>query len=701
MASIVTAVLTGTLGLLVKKGRKKLAEKLKDGDAAEQQLRSWIIEEFDNVNSKLDAMARSDLGASISFFKEGVVFLNKAMDFEASADTSTSAHSAKMGNEEKKMESPLKETEVPSAGVNTTSLVEEMRKLDLTNLDESGKEALFDAKKRFDDARREATKAFNNEALTPSDRILAMTVRLMATVLEKAENPANSLAACRSGLEELHLTPFVRENFKVELTRGVKAMVKMDERGQIISSVCQINRIIYDVSVIVGEKEMLFLWPCIEIGNEKIDPLRDSRVAQTLRQLDMGDCSVAWSFGLQEADACNPKIATNSLGQFLVIDSFDRCKVFDAKGTFLYSFGLPAEAEDSCSRARIIAVATDRDDNIYAVVNGYEDRKKPVSYMYVFNKQTHFSHKFLVSHEFSAKRLMGDCSVAWSFGLQEEDACNPKIATNSLGQFLVIDSFDRCKVFDAKGTFLYSFGLPAEAEDSCSRARIIAVATDRDDNIYAVVNGYEDRKKPVSYMYVFNKQTHFSHKFLVSHEFSAKRLMVKDDHLLVPGEFDPGTIVSAKRTCDFELVEYITVYKKDGTHIGYVSEQTLAGIQDVTAVDDGRIMVLNYDSCVYVFADVTTDHGVDHLYNPRASRFLRKFPVVPEARAIAFHWATGHVIIASEISETRSQVLLYSKEGNLERNIDIALEMEDWIGAAAVTTDGRICVATESKVLVM
>ena len=177
MSSIVTAVLTGTLGFLVKKGRQKIAEKLKDGDAADQQLRSWIIEEFDNVNSKLDAMAKSDLGASISFFKEGVVFLNKAMAFEASTDTSASALSAQMESEEKKMESPLKETELPSAGVNTTFLDEEMRKLQLTNLDESGKEALFDAKKRFDDPRREATKAFNNEALTPSDRNLAMAMR--------------------------------------------------------------------------------------------------------------------------------------------------------------------------------------------------------------------------------------------------------------------------------------------------------------------------------------------------------------------------------------------------------------------------------------------------------------------------------------------------------------------------------------------
>ena len=560
MSSIVNAVLTGALSLLVKEGRHRLAEKLKDSDATDQKLRSWIIEEFDNVYVKLDAMARSDLGASISFFKEGMVFLNKALDCEANVDTSTSAPSAQMESKEKKMKSPLKETKLSSAGVNTTSLVEQLRKIDVTKLDKSGKVALRDAKKRFDDARRKATEAFNNEDLTPSDRILATGMRLMATILEKAENPSDSLAACRSGLEELHLTPFVRENFKAELTGGVKAKFQTDERRQIISSVCQVNRIIYGVFVILGEKQMLFLWPCLQIGNEEVDPLRDSRVAKTLRKLDMGDCCVAWSFG----------------------------------------------------------------------------------------------------HE-GQKRLKSATSLA----------------TNSTGEFLVADSDDCCiKVFDAKGTFLDSFDLPAEAKASVGND-VTAVATDRDDNIYILVNGHN-----VVYICVLNNQAKFSHSFKVQSSFrAAKRVMVKDDHLFVQGR--PGLSPTF-------LQEYVAVCKRDGTYIGDISEQTLARFQDITAVDDGRIMVLALDS-VYVYADVTADHDVDDLFFRRVSRFLRKFPVVPDAKAITFHWATGHVIIASQTSQ-RSQVLLYSKDGDFERGIDIALGKRDLITAATVTTDGRICV---------
>ena len=561
MSAIVKAVLTGTLGLLLKKSRQSLAEKLKDGDATDQQLRSWIIEEFDNVNSKLDAMARSDLKASLSFFKEGVVFLNKVMDSEASAVKTSMGKSAE-------------ETELSaSAGVNTTSLVEGLRKLHVTNLDESAKKALFDAKKRFDDARREATKAFNNDALPRFDRILAIAIRLMATILEKTENPADSLAACRSGLEELHSTPFVRENFKVELTGGVKARLNSDERRQIILSVCRVNRIIHDVSVIVGEKGMLFNWPCIEIVNERVDPLRDSRVGEALSKLEMGDCSVTWSVATKVIS-----VATNSCGQFIVVDQYDCCAVLDAMGTFLYSFGLPAEVLTGYLRYMIRAVATDNDDNIYLCVE-----------------------------------------------------------TN--------------------------------ADDLCRRGFQICVFKN-------------------------HARAHFSHRFFVR-DFEAVGVTVVGDHVILS-----GCTLMGPSPCIQEN-DYIVVYKRNGTCVGYISDQKLKCIQGITAVNDSRIMVLDKSSSVLVFAEVTGDYGFDHLQNLWASCLLQDFSVTYEAHAIAFHPATGHVIIVSRTTEERTQVLLYSKNGDFERGIDIALEKKDLIRAAVMTADGCICVATGSKVLVL
>ena len=73
------------------------------------------------------------------------------------------------------------------------SFVTGMRKLQLTGLGESAKRALANARKRFKRAPEEATRAFANEALKLSDRVLAMQYRVMATILENVEHPTDAL----------------------------------------------------------------------------------------------------------------------------------------------------------------------------------------------------------------------------------------------------------------------------------------------------------------------------------------------------------------------------------------------------------------------------------------------------------------------------------------------------------------------------
>lgn len=455
-------------------------------------------------------------------------------------------------------------------GPDTISFVKGRGKLHLTNLDESAEKALCDAKKRFEDARKEATKAFNNAVLTDFDRILALAIRLTATILENIENPADSSAACRSGLGELHSTPFVQENFKVELTGGFRGMLNSDERRQIILWVYQVNHIIHDV--FEGEIGILFNWPFIEIENERVDPLRDSRVGKALSKLEMGDCSVTWSIATSIIS-----VATNSRGQFIVIDTYDRCAVLDPTGTFLYSFGLPAE-ENRIVQGMIRAVATDNDDNIYLCVKNRRNESF-VCDIYVFKNH---------------------------------------------------------------------------ARENCS------------------------------------------YRFFVQYNFEAVGVMVVGDHVIVPGR--ELTSPSPNR---FQPNDYIMVYKRNGTPVGHISAPELKCIQGITAVYDSRIMVLDKSSFVFVFAKVTGDCGFDHLQNPLASYLLQWFLVTCKACAIAFHPATEHVIIVSRTTEERTQVLLYSKNGDFERGIDIALKKEDLIRAAVMTADGRICVATKSKVLVL
>jgi len=204
MSSITTAVFKATIGLLVNKGRDKAAERLKEGDVTEQKARSVIVREIDDVRFKLDGSSRKDLLASSSLFVEGIELLYEVFH--------------KAGSRSEGGEEP-----VEAVCAEACALVEQMRNMKFTGLNESATRALANAKKRFEDARREATRAFKNEALTTSDRILAMEYRVMATILETIDNPADAMTQCRVCIIELNCLPAVQNSFKVELGKGIKA----------------------------------------------------------------------------------------------------------------------------------------------------------------------------------------------------------------------------------------------------------------------------------------------------------------------------------------------------------------------------------------------------------------------------------------------------------------------------------------------
>ena len=637
MSAIVTTVLKGTLGFLIKKGRKAAVERLKDGDVTNEKLKNWIVDEIDSINSKLDAMAKKDLGASISFFKEGLVFLNNAMEtitcglgslnaspvqvgkvknvkeenFEESnekANPEASKQEASwpkvfwsivsqatgfwdQGREnEKGLEAASQMTEEPErssgAEVNELPFTRELRKMNLNSLNEI--EAILDAKKRFDDARRRATDAFNNAVLTPLDRILAMGVRLMATILEKVDNPESALDACISGLNELHSMPFVTENFSVELQKGIKSRLSKDERRQIISFVCQVNCTIYDFASLVSTKEVLSFWPCVEIANERVDPLRDSRMANMLRKLDMGDFSLAWSFGQKD--------------------------------------------------------------------------------------------------ELEHQRLASATSIA----------------TNTLGQFLVVDERGSCvNLFDASGKFVKSFNPSTKSGQPVAEyGRLVAVATDQDDNIYVLENKMSATSAK-AFLQVLNNSAQFLDEFQVGFRLEAVTVKVMASRLvLVPVHFEVGYEESAPMWALDDY--YVVLNNTKGKGIGILSKKTLKGIRDITTADD-LIMILDRKSTVFVF----TDASVSDEDRP-VSQFLKTFPVRGEAIAITFHPKSKHLIVVSKIEDHRWQLLFYSKEfKSVERSIDLDVEQDYYVNGAAVTTDGRICIAAtnfmerKGKVLVV
>ncbi|XP_078378709.1 uncharacterized protein LOC144661753 [Oculina patagonica] len=335
MSSIVTVVFEALIGLVVKKGRDKAADKLKDGGVTDPKFRRLIVREIDDIKSKLEGLSRKDLLASISFFEEGIELLYEVFD-KARSRTEYGAVTTQ------------------AACAEAFSVSEEIRNLELTDLDESASRVLSKAKKRFEGSRWKATEAFKNDALETSDRILAMRYRVMATILETVDHPVDAIAPCRVCIKELNSLLAVQNSFDAQFNckKGIRAAVwgffGRDERRKVITSVCHLNRVIYDVTQAVGIEVPFWSWPTVGTEEGGVDPLRDGRVTEVFQKQDMDDCRVTWTFGQEGEEEHKLKkpvgIATNSSGQFIVADQGEsNVKVFDSTGTFVNLLSLPSD----------------------------------------------------------------------------------------------------------------------------------------------------------------------------------------------------------------------------------------------------------------------------------------------------------------------------------------------------------------------
>ena len=378
MSSIITSLLKVTVGFLVDKARDRAVEKLRDGDVVDQKIREIIAREIEDVKSKLDALSRKDLLAAIDAFETGLRYLYKAVDLESDAATR---------ERQRADEAQLKDAvSLPTSPAFLDAIdAAEMRNTELTEFVGETRRALSQGKERFKMAREKATEALNNESLSTLDRITAIRYRVMAAILESAveilgaSNELSSLSMkialkgalpeCEQCLRRLHSLPDVKNNFKVELKKSllnIRGRFKKQDRREIIAAVWQVNRTIYDVLQSTGEIIDICYYPTIDIEDEKIDPLRDGRVAKVLQKHDIDHRGIVWSFGEDGEDDYKLKrpvgIAINADGEFIIADNYETSvKVFDNSGKFIYKL-YPHEKSDD-SNAKLRAVATDENSN--------------------------------------------------------------------------------------------------------------------------------------------------------------------------------------------------------------------------------------------------------------------------------------------------------------------------------------------------
>ena len=213
-------------------------------------------------------------------------------------------------------------------------------------------------------------------------------------------------------------------------------------------------------------------------------------------------------------------------------------------------------------------------------------------------------------------------------------------------------------MFDPNGHFIQHFSLPND--DVETKLHIWDVATDNKDNIYVLV---ECKKKTELFVYKFNNTADLHHKFPVRGE-DWPRLTVTNSKVLV-----------LRRSS-------VDVYDTDGLFVRSFGEGTLKFACDITAANDGRVMVVEWnDSCVHIFRE----DGAHLDKFKLQERYL--FP------GIAFHQLTEHVVIAGKKEGEQVLVVeIFTKDGEFVRSTQIHEQRIGNITRMTVTRDGRIAV---------
>ena len=415
MSAIISAVLKSTIGLIVKKGRDVAVERLKDGDVTDQKLRGLIVSELNDIKGKLDALSQKDLKAAVDFFGTGLKNLNGAVVAMRGANVSVEAGEVSERNEEEDFDELALPSDTDPG--KTIAVAAGIRNMQLTELDETTKSLLSKAKEKFRLAVEYTTHAYNNEALSTFDRITAIRYRVMAAMLESAAETArttgdlksalmSALPECEHCLEILNSLPAVQNSFKVELSEGllnIRGQFGKDERMQIISTVCQVNRTVYDAMRTAGKTEDVHVlkWPYVDTGEDQVDPLRDVRVLQVLEKSEKVDMEHYRITPGRSFDVTSRilGIATNTLGQFLItVEMGKTVHVYDDNGMFQFSFN--PQTDDAKTEIIIADLVTeDVSEKIYLLIGLYNEGYTLALFeVQVLNKTADLQYKFPVRY---------------------------------------------------------------------------------------------------------------------------------------------------------------------------------------------------------------------------------------------------------------------------------------------------------------
>ena len=258
MSSIISGILSSTVGLLWNKARDKTAEKLQEGDVTDENIRKIVVRELNDIKTKLDGLIRKDLRSSCSFLEEGVDFLYVALG-------KSNLEQKALTNE---TQDDCAKTSSMTSGAQCQMLNEVLGLSHLMGkLKVNAEKEIKEAEDRFKDARKKATEAFSTEALSIKDTILAAALRIVSQILERLDSPEIAITGCLSVLKKLHGLPAIQEIFNVYINGGVKSLMNKAERVDNVKSVMLINNVVFKyVSKFGSTSPFVFAWPTINLA---------------------------------------------------------------------------------------------------------------------------------------------------------------------------------------------------------------------------------------------------------------------------------------------------------------------------------------------------------------------------------------------------------------------------------------------------
>ena len=332
------------------------AYKLKDGDITDEKIREIVVRELSDIKSKLDGLSRRDLLSSYGFLKEGVnllyASLEKSKDDRQNAVLNGIQTSC---DETSRMQNGVKST-ILSDTLELSYAIEKLKSL-------SGKE--FDsAKKRFEEARKTATHAFWNEALSIKDRIFAAKLRVCSEILECLECPETAITRCATFLHDLHSLPAIREIFSVHLNGGIESRLNKEERVDNVKSVMMINYALYQFNFRFNRTSVI--WPGeIELVDLSFNPILNWQEISTRKSWSEGPMLPRNDLLLDECIRPHHS-ALNSHGDIVAARSDDDIKVISKTGEAKV-VKLSDAGDEKFIEHFIRGLAIDNNNNVYII----------------------------------------------------------------------------------------------------------------------------------------------------------------------------------------------------------------------------------------------------------------------------------------------------------------------------------------------